>query len=166
MNSESAVHARTLDPPPQFSLRAIFIVQAVFAMFLAIMVMCGIFCVPIALVATLIFAAVRVRPERLPLKRLLIDLLGGVLIALLCLYYDPIVFTARGACGFVRIAAYSAMALQMAALLVWLFARWRLARLSGLFAGMLFAGAVLAFCCGLVPLPLSVAGVSFLVGAA
>jgi hypothetical protein len=116
--------------------------------------------------ATLIFACVRVRPEHLPFKRLLVDLLGGIFLPLLCLYYDPFLFTSRRENHFIQVSAYTAMCLQMAVLLIWLFGRWRLVRLSGFFSGIFLAGAMMALGCGIVLLPLSCFGLLVLLGLA
>jgi hypothetical protein len=166
MTTEPPEQAQFLDPAPQFSLRMVFIIQAVCAVFFAILVICKIFAVSIAVAATLIFARVRVHPEHLPFKRLLVDLLGGIFLPALCLYYDPLVFTSRRENHFLQVFGYTAIGLQMTALLVWLFGQWRLVRLSGLFSGIFFAGALMALVCGLVLLPISIFGLLVLIGLA
>jgi hypothetical protein len=48
MTTELPEQAQILDPPPQFSLRMMFIIQAVCAVYFAILVTCKVFAVPIA----------------------------------------------------------------------------------------------------------------------
>jgi hypothetical protein len=73
------------------------------------------------------------------------------------------VFTSRRENHFLQVFGYTAIGLQMTALLVWLFGRWRLVRYSGIFSGMFFAGAAISLVCGIVLLPLSFIGLFFLI---
>jgi hypothetical protein len=67
----------------------------------------------------------------------------------------------------VRLIALTSITFQMLAFLLWLFGKRQLASLSGIFGGILLAGVLISFACGLFLLPLSVIGlVVFLLGLA
>ncbi len=142
-------------PPLQFSLRSIMIVQAVVAAFLSALLVAGVFAVVAAFVATLILAGVRVRPERLPGKRMIVDLMGGVVLPCLCLWFDPFVFHND---GMYTVFALLAVVLQIVVLVFWLVAgRW-LGRFAAVIAGALWCGVVMAGLIGIVMLPISLIG--------
>ncbi|NQU26429.1 MAG: hypothetical protein HQ567_34520 [Candidatus Nealsonbacteria bacterium] len=147
-------------PPLQFSLRSILIVQAVVAAFLGALLLAGVFAVLAAFVATLIFAAVRARPQRLASKRMIVDLMGGVVLPCLCLWYDPFVF--RGNTGGVVPAALAAVplaiVLQIVVLAFWLVAGPWLGRFAATVAGVLWCGVIMAGLLGIVLLPMSLLG--------
>ena len=154
-----------LDPPPRFSLRSLLILQAVCAVFFAILAAWGSDSVPIAVAATLVLACMHVRPDQRPLKRFAVDLLGGIFLPVLCAYYDPVLLGRHRGSPW-QVSVYAVVVFQMTALLVWLFGQWRLARLSGLFAGIFLAGALLAFGCGIALLPLTLIGSFAIIGLA
>jgi hypothetical protein len=154
------------EEPLQFSLRAIMIAQAVCALFCGLFVMAGIFALLAAFAVTLIYCWVGVRPENARLKRFLVDLLGGAVFPVLCVLYDPVVFRGDGWFGGAnrQAFAYVAIAFQIVALLCWLAASPWCGRLSAVFAGVLFAGAIMAVCIGVPILPLSIIGLIVLIG--
>jgi hypothetical protein len=167
MTSPSITQRQSPDPPLQYSLRSLLILQTICAIYFALAVIFKMFSVPIAVGATLIAMRIPVRPENLPLKHFVIDLLGGFFLPVLCLYFDPILFAHNKANTPVQLIALTGITFQMLAFLVWLFSKRQLSRLSGIFGGILLAGVLISFACGLLLLPLSVIGlVAFLIGLA
>jgi hypothetical protein len=173
----------------QFSLRGLFILQAVCAVFLAALVTAGVFAVLAAFAATLVVAWARIGPEHRQVRRLIVDLMGGAVLPALCLLYDPAVFRAGNP---LQGRAYLFILFEIGVLLGWMvFGRWlgRLATPAGpaeqgppaaakfaeqvaprlvqiaadaIIAGAgsaLMVGAVAAFVIGFVVLPLSVVGI-------
>lgn len=97
------------------------------------------------------------------------DVAFGLVMPLLCFYFDPIVF--KGGYGFDRplynhfqLYAYTISALEMVALCTWPFASRRGGRPPAVLAGVLLAGAAFSFLVGLAILPFSVFGLLFIVG--
>ncbi len=165
MTQTTSLQTQLLDPPPRFSLRSLLILQAACAVFFAIAARWGIYSVPIAVAATLFLACTNVRPDQRPMKRFMQDLLGGIFLPVLCAFYDPLLFSNHQD-NLLQVPVYAAIVFQMTALLAWLFGRWRLARLGGLFAGIFLAGAILALGCGIVLLPFSFIGLLVIIGLA
>ncbi|HEX8118660.1 MAG TPA: hypothetical protein VF521_15400 [Pyrinomonadaceae bacterium] len=98
------------------------------------------------------------------------DVLFGLVLPALCLYFDPLVFKSwfeshGGVFGRFQLYAYTISALEMLALCAWLFAPRRVGARGALLAGVLFAGAGFAFVVGVFILPFSAIGVIFIVGA-
>ena len=157
------------EEPLQFSLRAIMIAQAVCALFLGLLVSAGasgVFVVLSAFAVTLIYCRWHVRPENARLKRFIVDLLGGAVFPVLCILYDPFVFRGLGSLGgaYGQALAYVAIASQIMVLLCWLVASPWCGRLSAVFAGALFVGAMVAVCIGVPLLLFSVIGLLVLIG--
>jgi hypothetical protein len=163
MTSSPPLPNEILDPPPRYSLLSLLIVQALCAVFFAVMAAWGIYSVSLAVAATFFVACMHVRPDQRPLKRLAVDLLGGVFLPLLVVYYDPF-FLGPNRSSHWQVLVYALLGFQISALLVWLFAQWRLALLSGLFAGIFLAGAIMAFGCGMLLLPMSLIGLFVVLG--
>jgi hypothetical protein len=102
-------------------------------------------------------------PPPLDSARVATDLVFGVLAPLACLVFDPIVFRSGlggPVVGNYAVVGYSAIALGLVALPVWLFRGRPAAFLAGLLAG----GAVFALCLGLTLLPLSFLGLAMCIG--
>ncbi len=102
-------------------------------------------------------------------QQVVFDVFGGVFLPLACLFFDPIVFQSGPFLGGamlvqVKIAAYTFIAIQIATLLIWLFAGRHSGRFAGLHAGILFAGAVGSALLGIVLLPLSLIGLMAIIG--
>jgi hypothetical protein len=99
------------------------------------------------------------------------DVTFGVVMPVLCFYFDPIVFQSefgygRGLYPQCQLYAYTISALEIVALYAWLFAAGRAGRRPAALAGMLFAGGLFSLLVGLAILPYSVIGLFFyLVGA-
>ncbi len=77
------------EAPVQFTLRTLLVLQLVCAIFFGLLLMIGAFALPILFIGAVIFAAIRVRPENVPLKRMVVDLLFGVVVPVTCLVIDP-----------------------------------------------------------------------------
>lgn len=97
--------------------------------------------------------------------QVIFDLFGGIALPLFCLAADPFVFrdSFLGAplLADYRLLAYTAMALAMVSLGLWLaFGRW-----PALFCGLLVGGALFAALLGLRLLPFSLPGLVVLIGA-
>jgi hypothetical protein len=160
--AESAVPPHGMpEQPLQFSLRTMLILQAVCAVFFAMLVTIDIFAVLALLVGTLVFAMIPVRQAWLPGKRLLIDLLGGAVLPVLCFVYDP------GFCsGKLQVTGYLFVGLQILSLLTWRILSPWIEKTGGLFSGILWAGACVAFMIGIAMLPFSCVGLLvYLIGA-
>jgi hypothetical protein len=98
------------------------------------------------------------------------DVVFGIVMPVLCFVFDPIVFRSGfeydgGLYPQVQFYAYTISALEMVALCAWLCAAGRAGRQPAALAGMLFGGAVFAFCVGMAILPYSVLGLIVLLGA-
>lgn len=144
----------------QFGLRAILIAQAICAVFFGLLAVVGVFAVVAAFLATLLFIALSRGRKRTPLRRMIVDLLGGIVLPCLCLYYDPLVFRQGGTAiaGHRQVLAYLALALQMFVLAIWLAVGRQTGRFGGVFTGLLGVGAAIALGLGLVMLPISLIG--------
>lgn len=98
-------------------------------------------------------------------RRFLFDFVFGVLAPIICLIVDPVVFKGAAFLSFggllapVKIAAYSAIGLGVAALALWLVFRPRLIKISGCFAGIFRMAQVVSFLLALVILPFSIIGI-------
>jgi len=141
------------------------VLQAVFAAFLALLMAIGMLAIVVALVATL---AVQWSPLRLKnpaLRRLVFDLLAGVALPVLCLWYAPIMFTENGFLGGKeRVLVYLVIGFQMLALLGWLAFETATGRTSRIFAGILACGVLTASAIGTILFPLSLIGLIVIVG--
>jgi hypothetical protein len=146
------------EEPLQFSLRAIMIAQAVCALFCGLFVMAGIFALLAAFVVTLVYCFVGVRPENTRLKRFIVDLLGGVVLPILCVAYDPILFREPGGWNWWPVWWYIVLLVQMSALLACLLGHSWFGRWNAVFAGLLLVGAVIALGIGALLLIPSILG--------
>jgi hypothetical protein len=144
----------SLEGPLQFTLRGLLILQAVCAVFLSLLVTTGIVAVLIAFVATIILMVVPVRDERRRLKRFCVDFMAGVILPGLCLAFDPgiLAFNKFG------IFAYLAIGFQIAVLIAWLIVGPVRPWFSGIAAGVLSIGTLIAGGFGLAMLPLTLVG--------
>ena len=146
------------EAPVQFTLRTLLLLQLLCAIFCGLLVTVGIFAVLALFVGGLLFAAVRVRPENAPLKRMAEDLLFGAFLPILCLVFD------RGCCGPAARAQGSlprncktfllvAIGIQIRAFLAWrLGGYWIRPVYAALSAGLLWGGTILA---GMIALAMS-----------
>jgi hypothetical protein len=93
----------------------------------------------------------------------------GVIMPLVCFFFDPIVFRAwdqsSGFLGAYKPFAYSGSAIAIVLMVTWLLWRERLGGLSGLFAGVFFVASGLSLAVGIVLLPFSLIGLVVLIGA-
>ena len=98
------------------------------------------------------------------------DVTFGIVMPLLCFYFDPIVFRSRyynshhGVYSGFRVYAYTISALEMVALCAWLLAAGRAGRRPAALAGMLLAGALFSFSVGFSILPYSFLGLLVIIG--
>jgi hypothetical protein len=146
------------ETPLQFGIRDLLIVQTVCAVCFGLFVMVGIFAVMAILIATVIASFVQVKPERAKVKRFCIDLLGGVILPVLCLAYDPFVFREHPewqAFGYIFIG------MQMVVLVGWMTLGWSFRRGSALIAGFLAVGAGVSGIMGVLLALFSVVGLFY-----
>ena len=133
----------------------LLVLQLVCAIFFGLLLMIGAFALPILLVGAVVFAAVRVRPENVPLKRMVVDLLFGVVVPVSCLviapgllegpYFRPWAGGQRLVCGPFEQFLFAAISVQMVAFLAWrLGGRWMHRGFVALLAGGFWFGVVLA----------------------
>lgn len=152
--AESERPGEAAEAPVQFSIRGLLVFQAVVAIFLVLLARAGIFGLLVAWVATIVLLTVRVSPRRLRLKRLGIDILGGLVLPPLCLAFDPGLLATHRLAGL----AYPAIGFQMLVLAAWLVVGPAHRGSSALAAGLLSVGALTAGIIGLLLLPLSLLG--------
>lgn len=105
------------------------------------------------------------------LKSRVVDFLGGILLPLLCLVFDPFVFNTASCEGPlldwpIALTTYSAMGLGLTTLLIWLISGPRLRRGLAFLAGILWAGAAVALLLGIILLPFSLIGLLIIFGIA
>ncbi|MBN1588832.1 MAG: hypothetical protein JW888_04900 [Pirellulales bacterium] len=147
--------------PAQFGIGGLLMVQAGFAIFLTLLMATGIFAVFAIFVLTILLQWGSFRLRNVALRRTVFDLMAGVGMPILCLWYDPLLFHDDNP---IRVLAYLLIGFQILALLSWSVYDALTARPSGLFAGMLSVGCVLAAAIGITMLPLSLIGLVFLIG--
>jgi hypothetical protein len=99
------------------------------------------------------------------------DVVFGVIAPVLCLVFDPFVFTGMAYIyvgsflASYRIFFYLAISFGIVGLIVWLvFSRKLNSQWNSYFIGVLFLGALLAFALGLLLLPFSLIGINLLIG--
>ncbi|MBN1911111.1 MAG: hypothetical protein JW818_15300 [Pirellulales bacterium] len=147
--------------PPQFGLLGLLLFQAGFALFLALLMAVGIWAILPVFIATI---GLRWGPWRLKnpaWRRLAFDLLAGVALPVLCLWYDPFVFRQGND---YRVLAYLFIALQIASLLAWKVFETATGRPNGVLGGILAVGALFALAVGFMILPFSLLGLLFGIG--
>jgi len=151
------------EPPLQFGLRTLLLLQALCAVFFAAVMLVGVFAVLAAFLGTIVFSGVSVQTKNAPLKRMTIHLMYGIVLPCLCLLFDPFVLREDGMCNHfggsaLRVTAYAAITLQMLTLLWWLLFGSKTRRLSGVLAGILLCGTLTAVGIGLALVPWSLLG--------
>ena len=102
------------------------------------------------------------------LWQLIFDVTVGMILPLLCLVFDPLVFRGgiigRPLLGDFQFFAYGLIAIEIAALGVWLSAGGRAGEWCAILGGAMLAGAVFSAGVGVFLLPLTVIGLAFGVG--
>ncbi len=151
-------------PPLQFSLRSLLILQAAFALFLAMLLAARAFALIPLFLGTLTYMAVHVDPNHARWKRLIVGTLGGVVLPCLCVTYDPGILRGSGPGGDWQPFLYVHLLFQMLALSAWLLLDRRLPALGGVFSGVLYTGAITAMLIGLPMLFISLLGLLFVIG--
>ena len=147
------------EPPFQFGIGSLLILQAVVAVFFAMLMTAGIFAVLVLFIALLVYCMIRPKPENVAMKRAVVDVCGGLILPALCFIYDPFVLHLVGSGrGFLVFAVLLPM-LCLATWLIW--GRW-LVRFGGLFAGVLGVGYAASFVIGILLLPATFFGTIFL----
>jgi hypothetical protein len=107
------------------------------------------------------------RVARGDFRRAVFGYVAGVVAPILCLIFDPVVFTEPGMSGSrhgYRTGCYTFMAVEMATMTAWLWAREALRPWASMVAGAFWAGAIYAWGLGLLILPLSVIGLIIGIG--
>lgn len=112
-------------------------------------------------------------PKKSPPKwrRLITDIVFGVVAPILSLIFDPIVFRGSGSLGLQsavlaqwRVFAYVAIPLGVVVLVLWLWKRYALKFWSGFVAGVMFTGAIFSLLVGLAILPTTLIGLLLGIG--
>jgi hypothetical protein len=115
-------------------------------------------------------AALAAQPTAQPVsrRRLIVDVVFGILAPLACLIFDPVVFRLRINFAFNapilgpwRVFFYIAIPLAAASLAVWYIFRSRVTYLLPFLAGIFVAGGVVSFLLGVVLLPFSLLGLTY-----
>jgi hypothetical protein len=101
-------------------------------------------------------------------RRVIIDILFGIIAPIACLVFDPVVFRLRMNVGFNapllghwRVFFYIAIPLAVISLAVWYIFRARLPFLLPFQAGIFVAGGIVSFLLGLVLTPFSLLGLTY-----
>lgn len=107
--------------------------------------------------------------EDLTLKQRIFDVFFGIVLPLLCFYFDPIVFQSDNGFGSPLLASYKAFAYSLSFGSIIIFAVWlcfgnRLKWLCAVFAGLFFTGAAFCFVIGVLLLPFSLLGLFLIIG--
>jgi hypothetical protein len=141
--------------PLQFGIAALLVVQAAFAGLLSLLMIAGVWAIIPAFLLTVAIQWWPFRIRNVALRRVTFDLLAGVVLPVLCIWYDPIVFVERGAGSLAsfRTPIYLLIVIEIIALLGWLVFDTLTRRPSGLFAGMLAPGCAAAAAIGVMILP-------------
>jgi hypothetical protein len=112
-------------------------------------------------------------PKKSPLKwrRLITDIVFGIVAPILSLIFDPIVFRGSGSFGMQsalltqwRVFAYVAIPLSVFVLVLWLWKRYALKGWSGFVAGILFTGSIFSLLVALAILPTTLIGLLLGIG--
>ncbi len=103
------------------------------------------------------------RPQRV------FDWIMGVLLPVVCFFFDPIVFKTAEQNGNPLLHnfkwfAYTLAIISLFAMMGWLFFGGKLKWLNGMFAGLFFAGGLISMAVGIVLFPFSMIGMAFLIG--
>jgi hypothetical protein len=132
--------------PLQFGIRDLLIAQIVVAVCLGLFAVVGVFAVVVMFAATLVLCAVQVDSVDSKVKRCIADLMGGIVLPALCLYYaaPPPEDDATAVLLLV-------IACQMLTLLAWTVIGSRSGPCQAVFAGILVIGVILS---GITILPL------------
>jgi len=97
--------------------------------------------------------------------QIIFDFLAGIVVPILCLAFDPYIFTGNdwglgtSILAPFRVFAYLGIGIGTLTLAIWLIFGSRLEKWHGFFAGILLFGALFAFILGIVMLPLSLLGI-------
>lgn len=110
--------------PPRFSLLTLFGVVTAAAVYCWLLRQLGVYAVVLLLAALVSIILLKVSAERRRAKRLVIDLLAGIVLPIGCLYFDPIVFRKDGwllhtTTLAAQVAAYAFFAVEMITLFIW-----------------------------------------------
>jgi hypothetical protein len=137
---------QSAEAPLQFGIRDLLIAQAVVAVCLGLFAVVGVFAAVVMFAATLVLCAVQADSIDSKAKRCITDLMGGIVLPALCIYYvapppedDAIA------------VALIVIAFQMLTLLAWTVGGSRWGRCQAVFAGIFIVGVLLS---GIIILPL------------
>lgn len=101
-------------------------------------------------------------------RQKIFDAFVGIVLPVLCLYFDPLVFregiAGEPLLGRYRFFAYAVVAIEIAVLALWLAWGERIKEWGGMLGGAMLAGALFSFVVGVAILPFSVIGLMFLIG--
>lgn len=145
--------------PPQFGLRGLLLFQAVFALFLVSLMSFGAWAILPVFAGTILLRWGPWRLKNRAWRLLAFDLMAGVALPVLCLRYDPIIFTDNNP---VRMPAYLFIGIQIVGLLLWKMIDTMAGRPSAVLSGILAVGAFFAFLIGCLMIPLSLIGLLLL----
>lgn len=100
------------------------------------------------------------------------DLIFGLAMPIICFKLDPIVFISDFGMNYdafdiraYKLTIYCMSAISICSLAAWLILWDKMNAISGFFAGIFMFGAAVALCIGIYILPLSIAGLIFIIGA-
>jgi hypothetical protein len=101
--------------------------------------------------------------------QVIFDIIVGIVLPILCLVFDPLVFrggiSGRPLAGEFQLFAYALIAIEIAALAVWLGIGSRTGEWRGVLGGIMLSGALFSAGIGICLLPFSLIGLLFIIGA-
>jgi len=93
------------------------------------------------------------------------DWLFGAIMPLVCIFFDPFVFSGGGLLGAYRPFAYSISFISIMAMIAWLLWREKVGGFGALLAGLFFAASAVSLAVGIVLVPFSLIGLVIVIGA-
>ncbi|MBN1911195.1 MAG: hypothetical protein JW818_15725 [Pirellulales bacterium] len=131
------------EEPTQFGLRGLLVLQAAFALFVAMLVATGIWALLPLFFGTILLRWGPLRVKSPGPRRLVFDMLAGVVLPVLCLVYDPGILRGR-----LDMYVYVFLAFQIVVLPIWKGFYAFTGRRSPIASGFLATGALLTMVIG------------------
>ena len=153
--------------PPRFSLLALFAISTGSAIYCGLLRLLGVYGVMLMFAVLIVLYSVRLSGPRRAIKRIVADMLAGIVLPIGCLAFDPGVFRSNGPIGLFgpfgfadQMFVYTLLGTEMLVLLVWLLVGGAFNSLSrSIIAGVLRLGSLICIGLGVI---LSVAGLLLL----
>ncbi len=141
--------------PPRFSLLALFAISTGAAIYCGMLRLFGVYGVMLMLAGLVALYCIQVQGPWRAVKRVVTDMLAGIVLPIGCLAFDPVVFRTPGGGGVFglteQVFIYALLGSEMLVLFVWLLVGGAFNRLGrSLTAGVLTLGWLICFALGLL----------------